>query len=639
MFTNYLYIYICENKKIMKMKNKISLTIYLIICTTLTNAQTTVSTNTVQTSIPYLGTFDDFDVKFKRKDVFSGRLDIKNTSFGVNSYDSFSLQNTSTSPSVAQTTCIGINAGQYNYNGPFLATGPNGWGNTYVGSEAGRGIIASSGSFNSAHSNVCVGASSGQKLTSGNSNVFMGAGSGINNQTGGSNVFIGLGTGSTSTSASQNVFIGFQAGTDATGDSNIFIGQLAGMTPDPSPSSIIPGPSGKRNICLGYQAGRNLTSGDYNTLIGNVVFPASTSIAKTIILADGESDQRLYINSNGFTGIGLGNNIIPKSMLEVKGSAVTPSPSGLRLTNLPNTSAVVPNALGKVLSVNDKGDVILVEDKQATGGALSALCNTQNFVTKFSGVNNQITCSSIFDNGTSVGIGTSNGFEYTISGSNPLVSGTVKLDVAGVTRTAGFYITSDKKFKKDIKTIDNSLEKIMSLEGKTYNWRNDEFKDKNFSNELQYGLIAQEVQKIIPSLVLETEKGELAMNYVGLIPVLIEAMKEQQVQINELKSQISTNFKSQNQDLLQFSNTKIISVSPNPSSDLITVSLNIEEGVTTASLQVNDINGNLLSNLSLKERDTNIMKTLQKDNFGKGIYIVSLIVNGKNIDTKKIIFN
>jgi trimeric autotransporter adhesin len=397
-------------------------------------------------------------------------------------------------------------------------------------------------------------------------------------------------------------------------------------------------------------------TGMNNTFVGYVQLPAADATSlnagqntnNTIILADGYAQgvgyssgrQRLYIHSNGNTGLDIGNNNIPQNRLVVNSTGSVEGTLGLRFNNYSNTS--ITNPTEKVLSINAQGDVILVDDKQGVSGGLTSACVQTNFLPKNIDTSGNLTCSQIFDNGTSVGIGSTGPFTFTGTNAGQIgasFTGTLTLDVAGGARATGFYASSDKKFKKDIKPIDNSLDKIMALQGKTYNWRKEEFKDKNFSNELQYGLLAQEVQKVIPSLVIQSENGDLAMNYIGLIPVLIEAMKEQQTQINELKSQLSENFKTQNQDLLQFTTTKIISVSPNPSDDVITISINIEKDVATASLQVHDINGVLLNNLNLKERTSNITKTLQKDNYGKGIYIVSLIVNGKSIDTKKIIFN
>ena len=106
-----------------------------------------------------------------------------------------------------------------------------------------------------------------------------------------------------------------------------------------------------------------------------------------------------------------------------------------------------------------------------------------------------------------------------------------------------------------------------------------------------------------------------------------------------MQDQLNSSFQKQNSDLINLKNTKIISVSPNPSSDVIVISLNIEETVQDAKIVVYDLNGKIMSSLNIKERNNDISKSLQKDNFGSGTYIVSLYINGKSLDSKKIIFN
>jgi hypothetical protein len=381
---------------------------------------------------------------------------------------------------------------------------------------------------------------------------------------------------------------------------------------------------------------------------------------RTIILADGGQQQRLYIHNNGFTGIGLGNNVIPKNTVEIKAVPGSPSPSGtgvsgLRLASLPNGNfnTLTTNATNKVLSVNKFGDVILVDD--ATGGVTNT-CATGNFLPKVNPINtNNFICSQVFDNGTSVGIGTGAQtpafFNYTggagVFGTNwPPFTGTNRLVVNGSTRALAYFVTSDKKFKRDIKSIDSALKTVEALEGKTYFWNKKSNETIEFDDAPHSGFLAQEVEKILPHLVITDEKGNKSVNYLEMIPYLVESIKEQQIQIKEqqaqiteLKNTISDNFKSRNDDVIKLENTKIINVSPNPSSDVITVSLNIEKTVQNAKLQVYDLNGTLLSSLNVNERENNVTKTLQKDNFGKGIYIVSLVINGKSIDTKRIIFN
>lgn len=94
---------------------------------------------------------------------------------------------------------------------------------------------------------------------------------------------------------------------------------------------------------------------------------------------------------------------------------------------------------------------------------------------------------------------------------------------------------SDATLKKNIEPISDAGALLSQLHGYRYQW-----KDENADAERQLGLLAQEVQKVLPELVKEGENGKLGVNYSGLIPVLLEALKEQQ---NELKRQRILNAK------------------------------------------------------------------------------------------------
>ena len=95
----------------------------------------------------------------------------------------------------------------------------------------------------------------------------------------------------------------------------------------------------------------------------------------------------------------------------------------------------------------------------------------------------------------------------------------------------GGYATSDERIKTNIKTIENALDKTLLLRGVEYN---------NFKidpDKKLLGLIAQEVELIIPEVVSVNEMDNIkCISYNSLIGVLIEAIKEQQKQINELKN-------------------------------------------------------------------------------------------------------
>ena len=98
------------------------------------------------------------------------------------------------------------------------------------------------------------------------------------------------------------------------------------------------------------------------------------------------------------------------------------------------------------------------------------------------------------------------------------------------------YASSDERLKDNIQNIENPIEKVQSLKGVTWDW-NDNSSDvqKSLPN---VGVIAQDVEKVLPQLVRENEGGYKAVDYDKLVGLLIEAVKDQQSQIDELKSKL-----------------------------------------------------------------------------------------------------
>jgi len=119
-----------------------------------------------------------------------------------------------------------------------------------------------------------------------------------------------------------------------------------------------------------------------------------------------------------------------------------------------------------------------------------------------------------------------------------LISGDFKqgqVIVHGELNARALTQSSDARLKKDIDPINLGLEAILQLEGKTYKWS-----DASRSQQTHIGLIAQEVEKVIPELVTEDENGFKAIAYAKLTTILIEAIKEQQTRIMELENQNQT---------------------------------------------------------------------------------------------------
>jgi len=112
---------------------------------------------------------------------------------------------------------------------------------------------------------------------------------------------------------------------------------------------------------------------------------------------------------------------------------------------------------------------------------------------------------------------------------------TAKLDVdggvivSGVVTATDFNSTSDARLKTNIKIIDNPTEKVLRIDGVSFNWIKD--------NKSSIGVIADNIQEVLPQLVSDTNPK--TVNYNGLIGLLIEVVKEQQSQIESLSERIS----------------------------------------------------------------------------------------------------
>ena len=108
---------------------------------------------------------------------------------------------------------------------------------------------------------------------------------------------------------------------------------------------------------------------------------------------------------------------------------------------------------------------------------------------------------------------------------------------------SGAYLPSDEKLKENIQPLNDGLDKIMKLNVKTYNFKTSEFPELNLPADKQNGFIAQNLESVFPELVkFNPAKKEQpvdfkAVNYMGLIPVLTEAIQEQQKQLVKMQVQ------------------------------------------------------------------------------------------------------
>jgi hypothetical protein len=243
-------------------------------------------------------------------------------------------------------------------------------------------------------------------------------------------------------------------------------------------------------------------------------------------------------------------------------------------------------------------------------------------------------------------------------------------------------VTSDGKLKTDVKDLKEALSIVKSLKGKTYNWSSEFQKKTGVDNGRHIGFIAQEIREVLPELVIEDENKQLGVNYTELIPVLVEAIKEQQNQIDALKSgnKVSSIASSSNVDIdamnkemnqlkaenqmfkekfelleksisllcesgcagLEKAKQNVEDVDalyqsiPNPTDNEALINYYLSKKYNNASIQINSLEGKNMETIILDGAQGKGSVKIQLGHYAAQTYFYSLIVDNKVVDTKKL---
>ena len=203
----------------------------------------------------------------------------------------------------------------------------------------------------------------------------------------------------------------------------------------------------------------------------------------------------------------------------------------------------------------------------------------------------------------------------------------------------GIY-SSDSTLKSNIKDVKDPMQVLEKLRGVTYSWKNDEKKEKT----KHIGLLAQEVEKVLPNIVYKNEEGKEGIAYVELIPYLIEAIKEQQQIIDEQNSRLddiennccNSQGKLKSASLIEENIAKLYQNHPNPFSAQTTIDFKIPQTVSNAQLYICNMNGTLLKNITITQRGSGSL-IIRANELNAGMYLYSLVNDGKLIDTKQML--
>ena len=96
------------------------------------------------------------------------------------------------------------------------------------------------------------------------------------------------------------------------------------------------------------------------------------------------------------------------------------------------------------------------------------------------------------------------------------------------------FYTSDARLKDNITPIDDPLAKVISISGNTYDWNNESGKEGK-----DVGVIAQEIEQVLPEAVTTRKNGYLAVDYDRVVPLLVEAIKELNAKVDSLEQRLN----------------------------------------------------------------------------------------------------
>ena len=312
-------------------------------------------------------------------------------------------------------------------------------------------------------------------------NAFFGVRAGESNN-GNYNTFVGDSAALGHNTGSYNTFVGCNAGIFSTRSYNTFVGYNAGH------GSYSTDTTGEYNAFFGYSTGANNTTGYCNTFMG--------------CSAGSQNTRGLY---NTFLGYAAG-----------------------KVSRTGNANTCLGYEAGWKSQSGDKNTMIGYQ------AGLSTVEGDGNVFLGHKAGSDETASNRLY--------------VHNSESASPLIYGEFDnrfVQINANFKATGTSVTSDQRCKKDIQPLESSLDKISRLRGVNYRWKVAAYPDRGFVKGKQMGLIAQEVEIVLPELVQTDREGYKGISYDKLTAVLVEAVKtlkeqneRQQTQIAELRALI-----------------------------------------------------------------------------------------------------
>jgi hypothetical protein len=341
-------------------------------------------------------------------------------------------------------------------------------------------------------------------------------------------------------------------GSTGTGSTGIF-GVISGSALDITGNANIAG-----NLTLGGQ----LTIGDNTSDTVNVVASLSSSLipseANTFDLGSANYFWKdLYISTGSIKFVGTAGTVIGSlsnlgsgllldagvtangdSSFGTSSAAVTSVTGSLRVSGsvsvIGELSASTINGIGNVTDYSTSVASRFVTNVDSSAGAFAS-ASAYSASAAVVAITNANSAAGAFASASAYSASAATTYaQLAVANTftaNQIVSGSIT-----ATGDVVAYSTSDKRHKHNIVLISDALSKVTKLNGVTWEWNEDV--DDATKETPKTGLIAQEVQEVLPEVVKERGDGFLALDYSKTIGLLVEAIKEQQTQIHSLTLEI-----------------------------------------------------------------------------------------------------
>ena len=210
------------------------------------------------------------------------------------------------------------------------------------------------------------------------------------------------------------------------------------------------------------------------------------------------------------------------------------------------------------------------------------------------------------------------------------------------------YMLSDERYKENIEPVGEVLPSLRNLEPVTYNLKSRKsdgtIRPSANNGSERYGFLAQNVKDVFPELVHADNNGYLSVDYIGLIPILVQSINELRAELAELKGEkqedgapvMNAEQAAQSEVEASLGAAKLYQNAPNPWSSETVIRYCLPQSVAKADIYIYDMQGAQLKCIPAQGRGENQV-TLTARDLKAGMYLYALVADGALVDSKQMI--